>query len=187
MAFCSKSLRFSVVGGSPLPQTLVLYFLYSIIPWAYQAVQSGNNQKWCKDHCSDLSELYLSASSPPLSSFQNLVTIVYDIKWLRINQSKASSLISMGQKCSVGLLNSPIYILVVVIATSVLLPLLVLFKVHTICDSCWLIYPCWVLIFSGSCCFLTMRSVIKSLLRKANLCMSDQEADSNFPFDTSET
>ena len=93
----------------------------------------------------------------------------------------------MGQERSSGLF-SLIYILVVVIVTLVLLVL----KVQTICDSCWLFYLfihplSWVLIFAGSCCFLTMKSVIKSLLRKANLCVSDKEVESNFPFDTSET
>ena len=133
--------------------------------------------------------IYLSfvSASHQLRYFQNLVTIVYDISGLRINQSKASSLINMSQMRNSGLF-SLIYALVVVILTLVLLVL----KVQTICDSCWLFYLfihplSWVLIFAGSCCFLTMKSVIKSLLRKAKLRVSDQEVESNFPFDTSET
>ena len=119
-----------------------------------------------------------------LSSFQNLVTIVYDISGLLINQSKSSSLISMGQTCNLGLF-SLIYALFVVILTLVLLVHLKTIPFVIAAGCLWLVYL--VFIFAGLCCYSTMKRVIKSLLRKANLRVSDKEVESNFLFDTSET
>ena len=126
------------------------------------------------------------SASHQLRYFQNLVTIVYDISGLRINQSKASSLINMSQKRNFGLLIL-IYVLVLVILTLVLL---VQFKIIPFVIPIVIAAGCFTSLFLirvGSCCFLTMKRVIKSLLRKAKLRVSDQEIESNFPFDTSET
>ena len=143
-------------------------------------MQHSNNQNDAKTGL--MICLSFVSASHQLRYFQNLVTIVYDISGLRINQSKASSLINMSQKRNFGLLIL-IYVLVLVILTLVLL---VQFKIIPFVIPIVIAAGCFTSLFL-ICCFLTMKRVIKSLLRKAKLRVSDQEVESNFPFDTSET